>query len=112
MTNYLDDPRDDAEFHAELRRLAMARYLPKPTPDEPEPIPGTPWRFGFLLVALAATTYATLALLTGLSTDSTVSILVAIMSLGGVFLIDHLDAERQRRREYRESVWARRDADA
>jgi len=89
MTHYLDDPRDDREFHDELRRLAP--------------------KLAFIFVALAATVWSTVSWFTGLTGDSTVGILVAILSLGGFFLVDHLDAEKQRRREYRDAVWARRE---
>jgi len=109
MTHYLDDPRDDAEFHAELRRLALARYNLIAPEREPEPIPTSAPKLALIFVALAATVYATVCWLTGLSGDSTVGIIVAVLALGGVFLIDHLDAEKQRRREYREAVWARRE---
>ena len=111
MTNYLDDPRDDAEFHAELRRLAMARYHLVAPEREPEPIPASAPKLVFLLVALAATVWSSVSWLTGFSGDTTVGILVAILALGGWFLIDYLDAERQRRREYRDAVWARRERD-
>jgi len=108
MTHYLDDPRDDREFHDELRRLASARYNVTPT-RELEPIPASAPKLAFIFVALAATVWSTVSWLTGLTGDSTVGILVAILSLGGFFLVEHLDAEKQRRREYRDAVWARRE---
>jgi hypothetical protein len=109
VNNYLDDPDDDAQFHAELRRLATARYNLVYTDPDPEPIPASAPKLVFILVALAATVWSTVSWLTGFTGDTTVGILVAILSLGGWFLIDHLDYEKQRRREYREAVWARRE---
>jgi len=109
MNHYLDDPRDDREFHDELRRLALMRYNLDLDPQPREPIPASAPKLAFIFVALAATVWSTVSWLTGLTGDSTVGILVAILSLGGFFLVEHLDAEKQRRREYRDAVWARRE---
>ena len=112
VTHYLDDADDNRWLSEELHRLAMADYRPQPESErEPEPIPANGPKFLCILVALSATVYSVIALFTGLSSDSTVSIIVAILALGGVFLIDHLDYERQRRAEYRDAVWARRERD-
>jgi len=109
VTHYLDDPDDDAEFHRELRRLAAARADLCAPEREPEPIPASGVKLALIFAALAATVWSIVSWLTGFTGDTTVGALVAILSLGGVFLIDHLDYERQRRREYRDAVWARRE---
>ena len=69
MNHYLDDPRDDREFHDELRRLALMRYNLDLDPQPREPIPASAPKLVFIFVALAATVWSTCLLYTSDAAD-------------------------------------------
>lgn len=69
-------------------------------------------RGALIIVAGLLSLYATASLWAGFGTDFVVSAVLAILALGGVVLIDHLDAEHDRKiRRERDEVWARREAE-
>ncbi|MGV7585851.1 hypothetical protein PJN38_24375 [Mycobacterium kansasii] len=67
----------------------------------------------FILTATLSSIYAVAAFIGQLETDCYIAVLVATLALGGVVVIDHLEAEHDRRiRDERARQWARRDREA
>jgi hypothetical protein len=65
-------------------------------------------RLPLLLIAFWATIWAAIAFFTGFEADFKVAAIVAALSLGGVFWLDHLAKERERMAHGRDAVWRRR----
>ena len=65
-----------------------------------------------LLIAAAATVYATASLLTGFNDDFTGAAIVAVVALAVVVFTEHARYLRECRRAEREATWARRDREA
>jgi len=62
-----------------------------------------------LAVAAIATIYAAASFFTHFDADFEVAVLAAILALGGVFVIEYLDAQHAWMARYREDVWHRRE---
>jgi G:T-mismatch repair DNA endonuclease (very short patch repair protein) len=61
-----------------------------------------------LILAFDATIWAAAAFLLNFDGDFVVAAIVALLSLGGVFWLDHTQAERARMAHGRDAVWRRR----
>ncbi|WP_141213995.1 hypothetical protein [Mycobacterium marinum] len=69
-------------------------------------------RLVLLFAAFGFTVGAVVAFVGGRETDCYTAVIVAVLALGGVFALDYLEAERDRRiRDERARTWARRDRD-
>ncbi|RFZ15065.1 hypothetical protein VIMS_02495 [Mycobacterium marinum] len=63
-----------------------------------------------LIVVFWSAAFSVVAFLGGRETDCYTEVIVAILALGGVFALDYLEVERDRRiRDERSRTWARRD---
>lgn len=62
-----------------------------------------------ILVAAFASGWAAVSSVFGLDADFKVAFVAALLCLGGVFVIDHRGAERERMALGRQQVWDRRD---
>lgn len=92
MKNYLDDPEDDASFHAEMNRLIMSRSRVLPEIEQ-DSIPTSMFKFFLIIFAVFAGAWSVCSLLLdpfSLWEFFTPAIL-GTCAMGGVILIDYLD---------------------